>query len=139
MHDVKSGRFARTRALIQADPFAFDRAATVAANGLSDAVTFGLTRADSVMISGTSADQTRGAVWIFDPVLGDLDTHWKLATHSGPRNFPFAAGAVLRTTGVYSPSPLVAANSSKPNVSKLLVSFPLSTMPQLWRTFFVLP
>jgi type II secretory pathway pseudopilin PulG len=113
---VPAGQSQAARAVV------LDRAATVAANGLSDAVTFGLTRADSVMISGTSADQTNGAVWIFDPVLGNLDTDWKLATQSGPRNFPFAAGAVLRTTGVYSPSPLVEAptNPAPPQVMRLL-------------------
>lgn len=53
---IPAGKSEAGKALI------YDRAATMAMNGLSDAVTFGLTRADSIVISNTAA-----ATIVFDP------------------------------------------------------------------------
>ncbi len=66
-----------------------DRAAAMAANGLQDAVTFGLTRPDSVSTSGT------GAVWVFDPV------YQRTPGGVGPV-FGNAVDAALKPAGIYS-------------------------------------
>ena len=58
-----------------------DRAATIATNALADAVTYGLTRPDSIVIDGP------GNVIVFDPVN---------------TSFANAGGASLRTAGVLS-------------------------------------
>jgi type II secretory pathway pseudopilin PulG len=94
---VPAGQSQAARAVI------LDRAATAAANGLADAVTFGLTRADSVVISGTSASLT-GAVWVFDPAIQRIEADRGAAPLSlWPNgNFPNAVGAMLKTTGIYS-------------------------------------
>ena len=93
---VPAGQSQAARAVI------LDRAATAAANGLADAVTFGLTRADSVVISGTSA--SNGAVWVFDPAIQRIEADRGAAPLSSwpNANFPNAVGAMLKTTGIYS-------------------------------------
>ena len=101
---VPAGQSQAARAVV------LDRAATAAANGLADAVTFGLTRADSVLLSGTTPE-VPGAVWILDPAILRIEAEQGLAPLSKWPNasFPYAVGAALKTTGVYStPAPAAA-------------------------------
>ena len=99
---VPAGQSQAARAVV------LDRAATAAANGLADAITFGLTRADSVILSGTSA-AVPGAVWILDPAILRDEAENGLAPlarwNPANANFPNAVGAALKTTGVYSTTP----------------------------------
>ena len=99
---VPAGQSQAARAVV------LDRAATAAANGLADAITFGLTRADSVILSGTSA-AAPGTVWILDPAILRDEAENGLAPlarwNPANANFPNAVGAALKTTGVYSTTP----------------------------------
>ena len=56
---VPAGQSQAARAVI------LDRAAAAVANGLQDAVTFGLTKPESVAFEGGAG----GPVWVFDPVV----------------------------------------------------------------------
>lgn len=101
---VPAGQSQAARAVV------LDRAATAAANGLADAITYGITRADSVIISATSA-AAPGAVWILDPAILRIEAEQGLVPLSKWPNtsFPNAVGAALKTTGVYStPGPATA-------------------------------
>jgi prepilin-type N-terminal cleavage/methylation domain-containing protein len=73
-----------------------DRAATVAMNALADAITYGLTRPDSIVITGTGPGNV-GNVVIYDPV-----------------NTPFtnASKALLKTAGVLSSGTHPAADAA---------------------------
>lgn len=102
---VPAGQSQAARAVV------LDRAATAAANGLADAVTFGFTRADSVTISGTSVANP-GSVWILDPAILRIESEQGLAPLAKWPNasFPNAVGAAIKPTGVYSPNgPATAA------------------------------
>jgi len=82
---VPAGQSQAARAVI------LDRAAVALANGLQDAVTYGLTKPDSVAFDVNGG----GPVWIFDPVIqrtGGLAS----------AVFPNAVGAWLKPSGVYS-------------------------------------
>ena len=96
---VPAGQSQAARAVI------LDRAAAAAANGLADAVTFGFTRPDSVIISATSVANP-GAVWILDPAVLRIEAEQGLAPLAKWPNasFPNAVGAALKSTGVYSTS-----------------------------------
>ncbi len=84
---VPAGQSQAARAVI------LDRAATTVANGLQDAVTYGLTRPDSVTFDPNGS----GPVWVFDPVV-QRDGG---ATAFTRDVFPNAAGALLKTAGIY--------------------------------------
>ena len=94
---VPAGQSQAARAVV------LDRAATAAANGLADAVTYGLARADSILLSATSA-ALPGAVWILDPAILRFESEQGVPPLSNWPNasFPNAVGAALKTTGVYS-------------------------------------
>jgi hypothetical protein len=98
---VPAGQSQAARAVV------LDRAATAAANGLADAVTFGFTRADSVILSGTSV-ATPGSVSILDPEILRIEAEKGLAKWPNA-SFPNAAGAAIKQTGVYSPNGLAPA------------------------------
>jgi type II secretory pathway pseudopilin PulG len=98
---VPAGQSQAARAVV------LDRAATAAANGLADAVTFGFTRADSVILSGTSV-ATPGSVSILDPAILRIEAEQGLAKWPNA-SYPNAAGAAIKPTGVYSPNGLAPA------------------------------
>jgi len=81
---VPAGQSQAARAVI------LDRAAATVANGLQDAVTFGLTKPDSVDFDTAGG----GTVWVFDPVV---QRGGVLANTV----FPNAVGAWLKPAGVY--------------------------------------
>jgi type II secretory pathway pseudopilin PulG len=85
---VPAGQSQAARAVI------LDRAAATVANGLQDAVTYGLTRPDSVTFDANGS----GPVWVFDPVVQRDGGTTALTGNI----FPNAAGAFLKTAGVYS-------------------------------------
>jgi type II secretory pathway pseudopilin PulG len=85
---VPAGQSQAARALI------LDRGASMVANGLQDAVTYGLTRPDSVMFDANGS----GPVWVFDPVV-QRDAGATVLTSA---IFPNAAGAFLKPAGIYS-------------------------------------
>lgn len=82
---VPAGQSQAARAVI------LDRAAAAVANGLHDAVTYGLTKPDAVAFDVA----TPGPVWIFDPVV-------QRAGVAAGTIFPNAVGAWLKPSGVYS-------------------------------------
>ena len=98
---VPAGQSQAARAVI------LDRAAVALANGLQDAVTYGLTRPESVSIDSRDLFPTVpqvgsrptivGQVLIFDPVLQSTG----IAANT---IFPNAAGAMIRRAGIYSQS-----------------------------------
>ena len=95
---VPAGQSQAARALI------LDRGASMVANGLQDAVTYGLTRPDSVMFDSNGS----GPVWVFDPVV-----HWDPgATVVTKDIFPNAFGAFLKPAGIYSQASNPAGNPS---------------------------
>jgi len=98
---VPAGQSQAARAVV------LDRAATAAANGLADAVTFGFTRADSVILSGTSV-ATPGSVSILDPAILRIEAEQGVAQWPNA-SFPNAVGAAIKPTGVYSPNGLAPA------------------------------
>lgn len=81
---VPAGQSQAARAVI------LDRAAATVANGLQDAVTYGLTRPDSITFDPNGS----GPVWVFDPVV-------QRAGVAANTVFPGAAGAMLKTAGIY--------------------------------------
>lgn len=85
---VPAGQSQAARALI------LDRGASMVANGLQDAVTYGLTRPDSVMFDANGS----GPVWVFDPVV-QRDAGATVVTKD---IFPNAFGAFLKPAGIYS-------------------------------------
>ena len=85
---VPAGQSQAARAVI------LDRAAATVANGLQDAVTYGLTRPDSVMFDSNG----NGPMWVFDPVV-QRDAGATVLTSA---IFPNAAGAFLKPAGIYS-------------------------------------
>jgi len=88
---IPAGKSEAGKALI------YDRAATMAMNGLSDAITFGLTRPDSIVVSNTAA-----ATIVFDPAnVIPWDT-----TFSGTATVGrLKADGVLATRTATSPAP----------------------------------
>jgi len=90
---VPAGQSQAARALI------LDRGASMVANGLQDAVTYGLTRPDSVAFDPNGSN----AVWVFDPVV-------QKAGGATGDIFPNAAGAMLKTAGIYSQASTVAGS-----------------------------
>lgn len=82
---VPAGQSQAARAVI------LDRAAAAVANGLHDAVTYGLTKPDAVAFD----NGTGGPVWIFDPVL-------QRAGVAASTVYSNAVGAWLKPSGVYS-------------------------------------
>ena len=98
---VPAGQSQAARAVI------LDRAAVALANGLQDAVTYGLTRPESVSIDSRDLFPTVpqvgtkptivGQVLIFDPVLQSTGV-------AANTIFPNAAGAMIRRAGIYSQS-----------------------------------
>ena len=92
---VPAGQSQAARAVV------LDRAAATVANGLQDAVTYGLTRPDSVTFDPNGS----GPVWVFDPVVQRAGT----ATNA---LFPNAAGAFLKTAGIYSQASTPAGTPS---------------------------
>jgi type II secretory pathway pseudopilin PulG len=80
---VPAGQSQAARAVI------LDRAAATVANGLQDAVTYGLTRPDSVTFDANGS----GPVWVFDPAV-------QRAGVAANTVFPNAAGAFLKTAGI---------------------------------------
>ena len=95
---VPAGQSQAARALI------LDRGASMVANGLQDAVTYGLTRPDSVMFDANGS----GPVWVFDPVV-QRDAGATVLTSA---IFPNAAGAFLKPAGIYSQPSNPAGNPS---------------------------
>jgi type II secretory pathway pseudopilin PulG len=95
---VPAGQSQAARAVI------LDRAAATVANGLQDAVTYGLTRPDSVTFDSNGS----GPVWVFDPVI-QRDGG---ATAFTKDVFPNAAGAFLKTAGIYSQASTPAGSPS---------------------------
>lgn len=95
---VPAGQSQAARALI------LDRGASMVANGLQDAVTYGLTRPDSVMFDSNGS----GPVWVFDPVV-QRDAGATVLTSA---IFPNAAGAFLKPAGIYSQPSNPAGNPS---------------------------
>jgi len=95
---VPAGQSQAARAVI------LDRAAATVANGLQDAVTYGLTRPDSVSFDANGS----GPVWVFDPVV-QRDGG---ATALTKDIFPNAAGAFLKTAGVYAQASTPAGTPS---------------------------
>lgn len=93
---VPAGQSQAARAVI------LDRAAAAVANGLHDAVTYGLTKPDAVAFDVA----TPGPVWIFDPVVqraAVTDPLVRVATlYPSPAGVPPAVGASLKPSGVYS-------------------------------------
>lgn len=83
---VPAGQSQAARAVI------LDRAAAAVANGLHDAVTYGLTKPDAV-----NFDANPAAVWVFDPVVQRNPPPGGTA-----QIFPNAVGAWLKPSGVYS-------------------------------------
>ena len=81
---VPAGQSQAARAVI------LDRAAAAVANGLHDAVTFGLTKPDAVAFDGPPQP-----VWIFDPVV-------QRAGLQASAFYANAVGARLKPSGVYS-------------------------------------
>jgi len=92
---VPAGQSQAARAVI------LDRAAATVANGLQDAVTYGLTRPDSVTFDANGS----GPVWVFDPVV-------QRAGVAANTVFPNAAGAFLKTAGIYSQASTPAGTPS---------------------------
>ena len=92
---VPAGQSQAARAVI------LDRAAATVANGLQDAVTYGLTRPDSVTFDSNGS----GPVWVFDPVV-------QRAGVAANTVFPNAAGAFLKTAGVYAQTSTPAGTPS---------------------------
>ena len=92
---VPAGQSQVARAVI------LDRAAATVANGLQDAVTYGLTRPDSVTFDANGS----GPVWVFDPVV-------QRAGVAANTVFPNAAGALLKTAGVYAQPSIPGATPS---------------------------
>jgi len=84
---VPAGQSQAARAVI------LDRAAAAVANGLQDAVTFGLTKPESVAFEGGAG----GPVWVFDPVV-------QRAGLPAAGFYPNAVGAWLKPSGIYSQS-----------------------------------
>ena len=82
---VPAGQSQAARAVI------LDRAAAAVANGLHDAVTYGLTKPDSVDFDTAGG----GPVWVFDPVV-------QRGGVVASTIFPNAVGAWLKPAGVYS-------------------------------------
>ena len=95
---VPAGQSQAARALI------LDRGASMVANGLQDAVTYGLTRPDSVMFDANGS----GPVWVYDPVV-QRDAGATVLTSA---IFPNAAGAFLKPAGIYSQPSNPAGNPS---------------------------
>ena len=95
---VPAGQSQAARAVI------LDRAATTVANGLQDAVTYGLTRPDSVLFDARDVfpvipqvgaePRVVGQVVVFDPVA-------QRAGVAANSVFPNAAGAFLKPAGIY--------------------------------------
>jgi type II secretory pathway pseudopilin PulG len=106
---VPAGQSQAARAVI------LDRAAATVANGLQDAVTYGLTRPDSISIDPRdvfpSVPQVPGQptvvgqVLVFDPVV-------QRAGVAANTVFPNAAGAFLKTAGVYAQASTPAGTPS---------------------------
>jgi type II secretory pathway pseudopilin PulG len=92
---VPAGQSQAARAVI------LDRAAATVANGLQDAVTYGLTRPDSVDFDIAGG----GPVWVFDPVV---QRRGVLADTV----FPNAVGATLKTAGIYAQASTPAGSPS---------------------------
>jgi len=92
---VPAGQSQAARAVI------LDRAAATVANGLQDAVTYGLTRPDSVTFDANGS----GPVWVFDPAV-------QRAGVAANTVFPNAAGAFLKTAGIYSQASTPAGSPS---------------------------
>ena len=78
---IPAGKSEAGKALI------YDRAATMAMNGLSDAVTFGLTRPESIVVTSTATTISSSATVVFDP---GYSTTWS----------PVAGIATLKSAGV---------------------------------------
>jgi len=95
---VPAGQSQAARAVI------LDRAAATVANGLQDAVTYGLTRPDSVSFDSNGS----GPVWVFDPAI-QRDGG---ATAFTKDVFPNAAGAFLKTAGIYAQASTPAGSPS---------------------------
>ena len=95
---VPAGQSQAARAVV------LDRAAATVANGLQDAVTYGLTRPDSVTFDLNGSRP----VWVFDPAV----------QRDGGNNFltgavyPNAAGAQLKTAGIYAQASTPAGTPS---------------------------
>ena len=94
---VPAGQSQAARAVI------LDRAAAAVANGLHDAVTYGLTKPDSVAFD----NGTGGPVWVIDPVVQRSGV---LASTI----FPNAVGAWLKPSGVYSQASSLPGTASWP-------------------------
>ncbi len=92
---VPAGQSQAARAVI------LDRAAATVANGLQDAVTYGLTRPDSVDFDIAGG----GPVWVFDPVV-------QRAGVLADTVFPNAVGATLKTAGIYAQASTPAGSPS---------------------------
>jgi len=106
---VPAGQSQAARAVI------LDRAAATVANGLQDAVTYGLTRPDSISIDPRDVfplipqvpgqPRVEGQVLVFDPVL-------QRAGVAANAVFPNAAGAFLKTAGIYAQASTPAGTPS---------------------------
>jgi len=102
---VPAGQSQAARALV------LDRGAAMVANGLQDAVTYGLTKPDSVTFDANGS----GPVWVFDPVV-QRDGGATVVTAD---LFPNAAGAFLKPAGIYA-QPSVAPGTPSWQVLQLL-------------------
>lgn len=81
---VPAGQSQAARAVV------LDRGAAMVANALHDAVTYGLTRPESVTFDANGS----GPVWVFDPVVQRAGTVTRDL-------FPNTAGAFLKPAGIY--------------------------------------